>query len=261
MEDEEYEFDPWEGSSGLPNYLQVRIENPHFGYDAQIQNGQACLFKPEGTVLSGDGVDEPTEFTQFYGCGPGWEPASKGQRVVREDGKARQFNNNVAYYHLFHSLKQAAVEQGLEDQLRKRGTPFDASTWQGLVLDLEREQLPEFEGSDGKMVKRSVLKVKQIVKMGDTTPTKAKSDDDGESVKASVTSGTSSGASGANGAGELDAKTKAKIKALAREVRSNGGSHSAFVERAFDIEGVLDNPVAEEAVIADGDGSIWASVE
>lgn len=258
-ETETYEFDPWETSSGLPDFLQVRIENPHFGHNAEIQNGQVCLFVPEGTILSGDGIEQPEPFTQFYGCGPGWEPAGKGRtRVVREDGKARKFNNNVAYAHLFTSLKKAAEAQEMWDTLRKRGTPFDASLWANLTVDLERVQLPEFEGSDGKMVKRSVLEVKSIVKMGDTTTPAATAKEEVDE-KASVSSGSSGGDALSNG--ELDVKLKAKLKAAARSVQEAGGEHKAFVEKAFDIEGVLDNATAEQAVMDEGEGSIWLSVQ
>lgn len=255
-EEEEYEFDPWETSSGFPDFVQVRIENPHFTYDAQIQDGTVCLFAPEGTILSGDGIDEPTEFTQFYGCGPGWEPAGKGgTRIVREDGKARKFNNNVAYAHLFTSLKKAAEAQDMWDALRKKGTPFDASLWSNLTLDLERVALPEFEGKDGKMVKRNVLEVKTIVKMGNTEGKAAKAKEEVDE-KATVSSGEST-SNGAAIAAELDPKLKAKLRALARE----HDEHKAFVEKAFDIDGVLDNQVAEDAIMDQGEGSIWASVK
>lgn len=261
-DEEQYDFDPWETSSGLPDFLQVRIENPHFGYDANIENGTRCLFKPEGTILSGDGIDEPAPFEQFYGCGPGWEPSGKGGvKAVREDGKQRMFNDNVAYAILFTSLKVAAQNQDLLDKLRSRGTPFDAATWRGLLLDLERVQLPEFEGRDGKPVKRSVLCVKTIVKLGDVDAPKPSSDEGEVTDRASVSSGEKAAETNGGGSPEdLDAKLKAKIKAAAREVRESGGAHNAFVEKAFDIDGVLDNTVAESAVMAEGDGSIWASV-
>lgn len=262
MAEEEYEFDPWETSSGLPDFLQVRIENPHFGYDANIGNGQTTLFKPEGTVLSGDGIDEPQPFEQFFGCGPGWEPAGKGgTRIVREDGKARKFNNNVAYAHLFTSLKKAAEAQDMMGELRKRGTTFDAATWQGLVLDLERTELPEFTGSDGKPVKRSVLLVKNIVKMGDA---KAKAPAEAPAAEETTDKATvSSGETATNGgvaASELDPKLKAQLRKLARETRESGAGHNAFVERAFEMDGVMDNAPAEQAIMESGDGSIWESV-
>lgn len=250
-EEETYDFDPWSTSSGLPAFMQVRIENPHFGFDAKVQDGQRCLFIPEGTVLSGDGIDEPTEFTQFYSCGPGWEPEGKGgTRVKREDGKMRPFNENVAYAKLFTSLMVAANEQGLLDDLKKRGTPFTASLWQDMLLDLERVEGEPFEGSDGKTHTPNYLLVKNIVKMGDSKPA-AGSD---ETVTGKATVGSSSAAS-TNGA--VDAKTKAKLKVLARECKSEGVSHAQFVERAFEVEGVLDNNEAEALVMDEGEGSLW----
>lgn len=259
MAEEEYDFDPWETSSGLPDFCQVRIENPHFGYNADINNGQTCLFIPEGTVLSGDGIDEPVPFDQFFGCGPGWEPGGKGgTRVVREDGKARKFNNNVAYAHLFGTLKKVAAEAGVEDQLRKRGTPYDAALWQGLVLDLVREPIPDFTGQDGTLVTgRTRLVVKAIAKMGDATTTTKTAPREEVEEKASVSSSEPASSAASNG---LDPKIKAKLKAAARSVKEAGGEHKAFVEMALDIEGVLDNQAAEDAVMDQGEESIWSSV-
>lgn len=271
-EEETYEFDPWEASSGLPDFMQVRIENPHFATDAQVQNGQLCLFKPEGTVLSGDGIDEPTQMDQYFSCGPGWEPAGKGgTRVVREDGKQRMFNNNTAYAHLFLSLRRCAKEQGMEDQLRKRGTPFDAATWAGLVLDLKREPIPDFTTGDGTLVTgKTRLVVSGIVKMGDTVGSAS-----GETVDqtASVSSAPASAPAPEtpaeasapvstpvvtdNGAVELDPKIRAKLSVLARQC----DERRQFIERGFMVEGVLDNPVAEDALQDEGPGSIWATVK
>src|SRR5436190_9664529 len=96
MPEEEYEFDPWETSTGLPDKITVRIEAPHFGFDAAIQNGTRCLFIPEGTIIAG--TDSPEPFNQFFTVGDGWEPAGKGgSRLVREDGRPKQINNNSNY--------------------------------------------------------------------------------------------------------------------------------------------------------------------
>jgi hypothetical protein len=264
MADEEtYDFDPWETSSGLPDKLRVRIENPHFTFNAEINDGNTCLFVPEGTVLSGDGIDEPTEFNQFFGCGPGWEPQGKGgTRVVREDGKAKRFNNNVAYAHLFTSLLKQATAQGMDDALRKRGTPYEAAMWQSMVLDLKRIDLPSFTGKDGNEVKRNVLVVENIVQMGDvkgndsasaSSATSAAS----EEVTASASVGQSTSAAESASTNGLDPKVKAKLRAAARTATS----HAQFVELAFDVEGVLDDPAAEQAVMDEGEGSIYATVK
>lgn len=262
MPEEEYEFDPWETSTGLPDKITVRIESPHFGFDAQIQNGTRCLFIPEGTIIAG--TDTPEPFNQFFTVGDGWEPAGKGgSRLVREDGRAKQINNNSNYGRFFTSLKKAAEAQDLIDALRKRGTPFDAETWDGLELYLERETYTFEDRETGKDREASRLNVMRIEKMGDVK-VKAKAaesdgaDGDADTEKASVRSGEPETAASSNGGGpadDLDPKTKAKLRALAREHTE----HKAFVEAAFDVDGVLDNAVAEEAIMAQGEGSIWAS--
>jgi hypothetical protein len=245
---EEYDFDPWSTSSGLPAFMQVRIDNPHFGYDAKVQDGQVCLFIPEGTTLSGDGIDEPEPFNQFYGCGPGWEPADKnGTKVRREDGKMRPFNDNTAYAHLFTSLIAKANEQDMVEDIKQRGTPFEAGLWANLTLDLKRVELEPFTGRDGKEVKRNLLVVNKIVKMGGRG--------DGEQVQQSASvssdaSETPTPAAALNGAGNgLTPQIKARIKVLARTCKEQGVQQAQFVERAFELEGVLDNPDAEQYVM------------
>jgi hypothetical protein len=52
---------------------------------------------------------------------------------------------------------------------------------------------------------------------------------------------------------------RAKLRKLAKEVKGSGGDHSAFAEQAFsDVDGVLDNATAEDAVMDTDAGSIWA---
>ena len=249
--EEEYEFDPWETSTGLPDKITVRIENPHFGFDAQIRDGKACLFIPEGTIIAG--TDQPEPFNQFFTVGDGWEPAGKGgSRLVREDGRNKQINNNSNYGRFFTSLKVAAEKQDLMDTLRKRGTPFDAETWDALELYLERETYHYDDRESGEKKEASRLNVVRIEKMGDAKVGGAKDGDVQE--KASVRSGEPETAA-SNGSGDLDPKVKAKLRALAREHTE----HKAFVEAAFDVDGVLDNAAAEEAIMDQGEGSIWAS--
>lgn len=251
MAQEEYDFDPWEVSSGLPDRITVRMDNPHFGTDAQINNGQTCLFIAEGTIVDGLEEGQSSDFNQFFTCGDGWEATSKGQRVVREDGKPRKFNENSNYGRFFRSLYNAAKEQGLEDELRKRGTPYDAATWQGLYTYLEREPYSFNDSKTGEKVERSRLVVRRIEKMGDAKITNGSGA--GEVVERSSVRGNGSTEVAATG---LDDRLVAKLRAVARQCES----HPQFVEKAFSMDGVLDNADAEAAVMDEGDGSIWASV-
>jgi hypothetical protein len=239
MSDDEYDFDPWETSSGLPDEITVKVTNPHFGYDAQLQDGKACAFFLEGQIVEGDGSG--SEFSQWYTVGRGFEPASKGARLAPEDGKRRKLNNQTNYALLFRSLREAAEKQGLMEEVRKRGNPFETELWQGLELYMEREEYTRT--INGEQTEGSRLNVVEIRKIGGrsgaTAPTPA--------------------APVADSDGDLGPKMRAELKRLASKVKGDGGSHSQFAEQAFsDVNGVLDNAAAEEAVMATGDGSIWA---
>lgn len=237
MSDDEYDFDPWETSSGLPDRITVKVSNPHFGFDAQLQDGKACAFFMEGTIVGGEG--EGDDFSQWFTVGRGWEAASKGQRLVPEDGKKRRLNNQANYAMLFKSLKDAAEKQDLVDAIRKRGNPFEAETWHDLELYLEREEFTRTinnEKSEG-----SRLNVARIEKLPGASETVTR-----EPVVREVVA--------------LSPKVKVSLTKLAAKVKGDGGSHSLFAEMAFsDVDGVLDDPAAEQAVMDTGDGSIWAS--
>lgn len=273
-EEEAYSFDPWDTSTGLPDKITVRIENPHFGYNVESATPTRCLFICEGTIVAGTEDGASAEFNQWFSVGDGWEPGGKGgARLVREDGRPKQLNQNSNYGRFFTSLRKAAEVQELMDQLRKRGTPFDAATWLGLEVYLERESYTyEDRNDDNKTKEASRLNVVRIDKIGDAKVASPGPSAETVESAASVSSTPATtpaepapvAAAATNGgvsAVELDPKLKAKLKALAREVRTGGSEQKVFVERAFDeVDGVLDNAVAEEAIMANGDGSIWESV-
>lgn len=251
MSDEEYDFDPWETSSGLPDEITVRVTNPHFGYDAQLQDGKACAFFLEGVIVEGNGAGD--EFSQWYTVGRGFEPASKGARLAPEDGRRRKLNNQTNYALLFKSLREAAEKQGLMDEVRKRGNPFEAELWEGLELYLEREEF--VRTIQGEKQEGSRLNVSEIRKVG------GKGVGGGGTAASSAPAPAPAEGSGQGGQGsgqELGPKMRAELKRLATKVKGDGGSHAHFAEQAFsDVNGVLDNAAAEEAVMATGPGSIW----
>lgn len=250
--DNDYEFDPWELGTGLPDKITVRIVDPHFGTDAQINDGQTTLFIPAGTIIAGTEDGSAVDFAQFYSCGDGWEASGKGgARLVREDGRARKINNSSNYGKWLKSLQEAAEKQGLTDELRKRGNPFEASTFEGLEVFMERITQPTFIGRDGQPVSRDLLLVTEIT--GGMKKDASSGTVEPDAEKATVKGADSNGDGGA----ELDPKIKAKLRALARDCTT----HAEFMEQGFEIDGVLNNTVAEDAVAADGPGSIWAEVK
>lgn len=254
MAEEEYQFDPWSTTSGLPDQITVRIATAEAGYNAQIQDGKACVVTLTGTII--EGADEGhEEFDQSYTTGKGWEPGSKGAKLQREDGKPKPLNNQTAYAVLFTSLLKAAVEQKVDGELRKRGTPFDVrDLWEGLTVYMEREPYSFKDQETGQKVEKDRLVVRRIVAGVEGAGNGAQKATAAAPVKAEPTGEPDVASSTGD---DLPVPLKAKLKKLARECES----YREFAERAFEIDGVIDNPVAEAAIMDDGPGSIWAEVK
>jgi len=231
----------WEFSSGLTDEITIKVTNPHFGYDSEFQDGQVPLFVLEGNVIAGDAEGE---FSQWYTVGKGWEASNDRQRLEPEGGKRKTLNRSTNYAHLLNSLRESAEKQGLADEIRRRGSPLNAAMWDGLELYLEREEYVNEIGGEkregSRLLVRSIEKMpgaKESHRVRGTEPTKAT-----EPPAAS----------------DLSPMLKAKLRKLAQTVKGSGGTHSTFAEQAFsDVDGVLDNATAEDAVMDTGAGSIW----
>ena len=241
--EEEFGFDPWTTfSTGLADEITLRVDNPHFGYDAEFQDGQVPLFMLEGTVVAGDA--DP-EFSQWYTVGGGWEATRDGARLVREKGDRKGLNKQTNYNHLVQSLFAAAEKKSMATDMRRRGSPYDAKLWDGLELYMEREEYKFKIGDEDREGSR--LLVKSIEKMPGTAERKT------------IKSREPATPPEATGGGDLSPVLRAKLRKLAQTVKGAGGDHSQFAEQAFsDVDGVLDNPQAEDAVMDTESGSIWA---
>jgi len=242
VSDNESWDESWEFSSGLTDEITIRVTNPHFGYDSEFQDGQVPLFILEGNVIAGD---PEGEFSQWYTVGKGWEATQKGKLLSPEDNSKRKtLNRSTNYAHLLNSLREAAEKQGMADALRKRGSALSAEMWDGLELYLEREEYTNEIG--GEKREGSRLLVRKIEKMPGAK----------ESHRVRGTEPTT--ATEPPAVSDLSPMLKAKLRKLAQTVKTSGGTHSTFAEQAFsDVDGVLDNAVAEDAVMDTGAGSIW----
>lgn len=219
-------FDPWAASAGLVESYHGKVTNPRFGYDAGYNNGQTCLLmldvKTDAPELSeNDGID-----TLKLSCGDGWIPRDGGKSVAREDGKQRGFNNQSAVWVWI----SAAVEAGAGDAMKSNGgTPFQASTFDGLEFDFERVGYKDMGGKD----RSRMLPVKFTAGGG------------GGGASAKDTGQASTPAP------QVDPAVTEKLTTLAKECEM----HDAFVERAFvEIEGVAGDAALEALVM---DGAFW----
>jgi hypothetical protein len=247
------EFDPWSFSSGLVDSYTGTVEDAYFGFDPQYMDGKRCVLKLEIQAEDPD-VGDAGKVIELYPCGDGWEPANKGAKLVREDGNMKPLNNQSGVALLVTS----GVEAGAGEELKKRGTPFDANIWKGLRAEWERKSF-EFKSKDGQQTYSRMLMAKYLGTGGSGGAAAPAAQAAPAPVKAEPdAAGTTPAAAATNG--DLDAKTKAKLKVLAKQIKGAGGNHDSFVERAFtEVDGVMDNKAAEDAVMDPSDAGIFAT--
>jgi hypothetical protein len=245
------EFDPWELTSGLVDDADVAFKECSFGFRSDYNDGQTLLFMADAII---DGDDGPEESELIFPCGNGWEATEKGAKAKREDGKRKGFNKNSGY----GLLISAATEVGAGDVLKGRGTPMEAAIWNGLVFHMKRKKI-SYGGDIGEKERLLPTEFKGYVDAGKVTKPTTKPDTD-QARKAAGVPAASAPAAADNGAATegLPAKLRIGLRKLAEDVKGGGGDHDAFLEKAFEMEGVEGNSAAENAVMADGADSIWA---
>lgn len=124
----------WETETGLLDKFEIEVEEAWFGKDEKF--GDNLVFNLRGPAIQdGEVVDE--EHTLKYSCGDGWEARKGGQEASHKAGKT-SFNKSANMGKLIDSL----VAQGDEvlEELQTRGEAYEAKTWIGLRLFIEREQ-------------------------------------------------------------------------------------------------------------------------
>lgn len=137
---------------------------------------------------------------------------------------------------------------------------MEAAIWNGLVFHMKRKKIG-YGGEIGDKERLLPTEFKGVAGEGGiakpaSTPAAA------STPTAPTATETAPDAGGDGGAADgLSGKLKIALRKLAKEVKASGGDHDAFAEKAFELDGVDGNSAAENAVMNDGDGSIWASAE
>lgn len=203
------EYDPYAVSSGLADDFDAYISGSIYGTDAAYNGGDTVLLILD---LDTDDADWP-QVTEKLSTGTGWEIVDGGMTIKSENGKDRNFNKNSRA----GMFLTAALAAGAGDELRKRGTPFQAATFEGLGFHWNRVKVKGFDGEE-----------KEIL-----TPTKF----------LGVKGGAAASTPAANSGG--DVKTKALLKAAAKKA----DTHAEFIDAAFAIDGVVGNAELEALVI------------
>jgi hypothetical protein len=234
------DVDLYELESGLQDFDYV-MKGCRFATDQEYNNGETVLLIVEdGQQTLEDG--EVSEKRQFWPCGKGWEAAEGGKSVRHESGKVRKFNANSAVGKLLAS----ALEAGAGGVMRKRGSPMEVSTWEGLDFHMTNKQETYKIDGEERNVNRTVVdsfngEGKKAAAKKTTAKAKKADVDEDESGEAST-----------NGA--IPKALQIKLKKKAAEVLAAGGDFDQFMEDAFDIDGVSGNDEAEGSL-----EEVWAT--
>lgn len=193
-------WDTVEGG-GLLDNATVTIEKAYFATDAGYLDGEVLLFILEGTSPESD-LDE-NAVRELYSIGNGWD-TDDGQVVSHPTLDGFRSSTNYAAFFL------AALETEAEKVLQKRGTPDDASIWEGLTFYMERQTIER----GGRVADSEVLvPVKFVGEGSDEAPKK----------KATKKTAKKAGAGG-------NKALRAKVKKLAKDY----DEHDDFVEAVLD---------------------------
>ena len=137
------EFDPFAGSSGLLDDVDVTFTNPQFVKDPQYTDKDTGQMVPvfEATLVGGD---EPNR--QLFSIGKGWEIQGGGAKVVRAEGPPKGFNNS-SYIQLLVRFIIEHAESAARGRYEDTGlSPMDAGYWDGLQLHMKQVETTNFKG-------------------------------------------------------------------------------------------------------------------
>lgn len=261
------EFDPWELATGLPEKFKGVIQDSCFTFDSDYHDGDTCLLRL--TVLTDDTeIGEAGETTLLYSCGTGWEPESRGEGVRREDGKLKPFQKQSSVGQLIEATRGAMGSQ----DAKARGNPMKAKYWRGLKFDWERKSYSGTFG-DGKREWTRMLPVKWLGEVGSSGADGARQAAAARQAPApsSVPNRppeapqTPQPAAEAPAAAEVPHPPPAPSGGMSSALRlallkaaKAAPDHDSFIEAAFGLDGVMDNPEVEAAIMANGPDSLYA---
>ena len=130
----------WDTTTGLMEVFTLEVKEAWFGFNDKYQGGKVLALNFKGPAsVDGDVVDPENHI--WYGCGPTWKDAQGGASAINTTG-ADGFSENTNMGRLINSVKKLG-----DDALavmKGRGESFEAETWLGLSLDLERTHVSTF---------------------------------------------------------------------------------------------------------------------
>lgn len=132
------EYDPFEGSSGLTNDVDVSFTSCRFikdpGYVDTESGEMIPVFAVDFHTDSGEVIEN-----QFFSIGKGWEITDGGAKVVRVEG-TKGFNNS-SYLQIFLGKLLELNEDAVRGRYEATGlAPQEAGYWEGLSVHVEQTE-------------------------------------------------------------------------------------------------------------------------
>lgn len=247
------EWDPFKGSSGLMDDVDVTFANFRFGRNPSYKDQDGNLIVVAMVDFLADGETKD----QILTIGGGWEVEDNGTRVVRESGDPKGFNNNT----YLQTILNRALELD-EDTMRKRYedtglAPQTAGYWEGFSFHGNLEEYTKGFGenaSTGERLMPTVVLGWDAVKANGKAPAARKA----PAKKAVAKKAVAPVAEVAEETGGLSGAALAAVKLQIRNIADECESFDEYVDRAFgEIAGIAEDTDVQALVEADGEGSIW----
>lgn len=136
----------WDTESGLLDDFDFVVDEAWFGEDeeADTQDGKIYLFL-RGTAIDDEG-EVHEEHRERYSTGKNWEVVDDGDEVEKATGR-NTFNENAGLGRFINALVALGDDEAAF--LGKRGEAYEAATFAGLELHLERLLVSQWVTDDG----------------------------------------------------------------------------------------------------------------
>ena len=122
----------WELGSGNRSDYDFHIQEAWFAPDAQYQDGNTTLFQIRGVDEDGEEVHE------MWNVGKDWMSPDGGKTVVSN----RFAKAKIPANSMFGKFIEACLEiPGFADVLEKRGQPYEAAVWVGILVHLNEKEV------------------------------------------------------------------------------------------------------------------------
>lgn len=246
----------WKTSSGLLDNFDFTIEEAWFGTNEKF--GDQVLLNLRGIAeqeVEGEIAVVDDEHLLLYSCGDGWEAAKGGREATHAAGKTT-FTNQSNMGRLIDAL--VGLGDDAIEELSGRGETYEADTWEGLKLHIERKQFSFRNRETGEQVNYEVplpTDYLGVVDIEEESKPKKK-------APAKKKSSRGSKAKGKSKKKKSDDDLREAVVAFAADYED----HADFVEEVFDpdefdrAEELQEDEELSEDVL-DEDGSIWTEAQ